>query len=1409
MKKYQRYLPWLLPLLLFCDAASLADLNYSTTEKNCQLTANPDECLRKAAAQTGTPVNLNNYALTSDTLGLSGPWSFTLRYDQDLALVFGAGYTQMFNEVFGVSGKFTLGQNERRANLTSGFAVTKDQQVKLTYEYLAQNQNFDFASGAVQQWVDQHAVGGAYQYLLRHEIVHSLELSASTIRANSKDLSSLAFNQVSTTNSTNYDVNYRHIAGGTENTVQAALNLLPLKNTALTVGAGYSAISYDMQYQASPSNSGLAYKLELTHVLTPKAKIGTSVNNTASGREHNVQISHILPKNIEVGVKAQYVAGAAGLSDSKNIALNFSYPAPKQYSLSLETNMQELHNWVEKPVVYATRVLAIKDEKVQSYSFSAGSGNPEDQVKSNNSTDVTEREINPVLTQDYFQFTDPALTVSYSAAVTCPVTQPQNKCNLQDLGIHLVANGNQATLSSFALIPESTGVGNYVITITGNGTRAGLTPVTANVHFNLNITTSSTQWATTAGTLAFDSAPVINQALGKSACTGGILLQLKDANNNLENPQTVGWATGKPDYWTVQQDGQQWCLMRDTSNSNLSGNLNAADVDNTANLNLCAYEAGNSSCISGTIAATVTGDSSTDGAGANVIGAQITDPYDVKAGDSFNNWDATTTNGLASYYKLPAGTVAIVGDSYSDWSNAQIPGADPATWPSISISPEGVMSGRAPTVTGAYQGRFTVKSLKAAANNNVTASFQALVGGNDPPDIHSISGTMRYSFTSNNNPAANNSGLGMQSGDQLIDLNSMVSNASNPTFTFIDSTQKMPSWQIVQGNPAWEGDPNHWYLFRDLASSNHLDAADVNTSQQIFICVTANGYSPNCSQKVTVQVTPETNASYATVAINDSTANPSFTYVGGSDVATSSNPAPNALSKTISQFVGGQLAGDAVITIDNDVRSVINPPVMATSGTPTWSNYVIAAGTLPDGGALAGVAPIVASDSVYTSTFTAHSVAKGADVPTVQFHSKVMLTSPWVNTTGAIKFDTLAVDPSDQINLNNKVNPAMTITSFDLGSSVAGNYNPANWQVLADNSGGTTTYYLTRKASGTDIDATEVSSVVQVPISVTGTLSGSTVTTNAVLNITVNPDTNVFYQYTGNGTAGSPVSSITVAAQYTPNSDNNNADEVPNTRVVFSSSNVQTQVALTTSEGTTTYNVNNDSAMTYNFPAPPRTYIDYPGNNTIKFTYAPSIDLGDALSLVQSSNSANIQANSKAHGTNTWGAMQGLNVQVNDLSVTTLPAAVANNNIQCSSVGPVSTQRSIYYVTVPLNSGRIYYVKGSPNNLLTSTPGGKNITRTVCPGNPGTGTDYFTAQGNNIDASDSQYDCRSEVGRDGAAYVSPTTATTQLPAVRASGAGANLLTFFVTETNVGCTTTGGGFYPEINSPIMLTISSTP
>ena len=199
---------------------------HSAQEQACLMAPNPTECLWKLTHQQGTTMAFNpaNYPLTSDVLGLSGPLSFALRYDPDLALVLGVGYTQMFNEAFGVNGKFTVGANEHRANLTAGFALTTNQQLKLTYEYLAQNLNFDFASGGVQEWVDQHALGAAYQYLIRDAIVHSFEVSGYTIRANSKQLSDLAFNQ--TGNS--YDVNYRHIAGGTENTLFGAVNLLPM-----------------------------------------------------------------------------------------------------------------------------------------------------------------------------------------------------------------------------------------------------------------------------------------------------------------------------------------------------------------------------------------------------------------------------------------------------------------------------------------------------------------------------------------------------------------------------------------------------------------------------------------------------------------------------------------------------------------------------------------------------------------------------------------------------------------------------------------------------------------------------------------------------------------------------------------------------------------------------------------------------------------------------------------------------------------------------------------------------------------------------------------------------------------------------------------------------------------------------
>ena len=87
---------------------------------------------------------------------LFGPVQIGLRYDTDLSWIADLGYSHQIGNFAGAL-KASIGPNEYRGNATLGYALTKNQQVKLTYEYLRQNLPFEFTSGNVNQWVSQQS----------------------------------------------------------------------------------------------------------------------------------------------------------------------------------------------------------------------------------------------------------------------------------------------------------------------------------------------------------------------------------------------------------------------------------------------------------------------------------------------------------------------------------------------------------------------------------------------------------------------------------------------------------------------------------------------------------------------------------------------------------------------------------------------------------------------------------------------------------------------------------------------------------------------------------------------------------------------------------------------------------------------------------------------------------------------------------------------------------------------------------------------------------------------------------------------------------------------------------------------------------------------------------------------------
>ncbi len=448
-----------------------------TNQTNCAMAPNPKECERQQQAQYWSSTNAVDYLSNRNSVSY-GPFGATVRYDNDLSWIYGLSYLQMLHDMFGVALKSSVGANESRANVTVGMGITEKQQIKATYEYLRQNLPFDFFSGTTNNWVFQNSIGGAYQYLLRNRIIHSLELSGHYIQANSKDLPDITFYQAD-----DPYFNIRRIAGGKEKTVLATVNFMPFGNTALALGGGYSEVNYNTLY-TNPDNSTLAYKAEIAHVPFPTVKLSAGVNNNASNTDSNVTVSKIL-KNFELAVTGGYSKGRGGVLDSTNVMLGVKYPAPKKYDVSKEDILAELKNWIEKPVIYSTRVLAVKDEAIIKFAI-ATQAIP-------NQTISEGQPIASVDTTNYFKF-DPAMydQVTYTFSIVSATTGQAPPDNL-----NLAINQNSpydATLYSASPAPYQT-ADQYKVTIVAVGTRTGLKdPVTESASFILDVLPVGPQW---------------------------------------------------------------------------------------------------------------------------------------------------------------------------------------------------------------------------------------------------------------------------------------------------------------------------------------------------------------------------------------------------------------------------------------------------------------------------------------------------------------------------------------------------------------------------------------------------------------------------------------------------------------------------------------------------------------------------------------------------------------------------------------------------------------------------------------------------------------------------------------------------------------------------------------------------
>jgi hypothetical protein len=512
------------PLVSYADTSSTGLNSGDDAVFSCASAINVMDCIQQTQSPSAQPAHPSNLSLNNQAVGLSGPINFNVRYDSDLSWIVDAGYAQNLGSKAAAALKISAGPNEYRGNGTLGFAITPKQQIKLTYEYLSQNLPFDYSSGTINQRVSQNAYGAAYRYMLGNSILQGIELSGSYTKANSMNLADVNMPDTD-------QIDQRRIAGGQQKNGLASVILTPFKNTIVKLGAGYSASSFDTQWDSNQANSTIAYNVETSHLVTPQTLVSASVNNTSTNMANTVKISRILPGHLEANITGQYnVSHVEGIASNANISAGLSYPAPKTYSNMFAGGIGDLKSWVEQPVIYNSRVLAIAEERLLSTKISTSPIKPREIP-----VGMT---LQPTInTSDYFTF-DPKTfdKITYTISSVILKSDPKTAIDPNFLMLTLVPTpgDNYSAVLQSGPMPAAaltTGNGQYTVTLTAQGYKknqlVGTASDTVDIIVEVNQALKAPSWKTGVG---------LNGATTGKVYTSTDLLTLVTDNSQLPAP---------------------------------------------------------------------------------------------------------------------------------------------------------------------------------------------------------------------------------------------------------------------------------------------------------------------------------------------------------------------------------------------------------------------------------------------------------------------------------------------------------------------------------------------------------------------------------------------------------------------------------------------------------------------------------------------------------------------------------------------------------------------------------------------------------------------------------------------------------------------------------------------------------
>jgi len=296
-----------------------------------------------------------------------------------LGPTFRLGYTSAINNdtAFSVAGEG--GPKNLRVGGTLGWILTPQQRIKVSAEYLWQDITYTFFTGNTNQWVNQGALGAAYQYDFDYVLNPQFDLSAYASHAPSKSLSTL----IQTINNPDGTVSSyivdRRIAGSNAAGIAPGITITPWQGGRLSALLNYDSVHYDRNYQPDDNAIGFGGTLGFNQVLTRHMGLGLGAEVRQPFNNYTASLTwSTLPDcgSWVVGLYGNYLSGKESLPDTWNVGLSANYLFDNN-SAERSRRMNDLKgevpapvtrnnliSWTADPAVYMPQVLAVPDQRV-------------------------------------------------------------------------------------------------------------------------------------------------------------------------------------------------------------------------------------------------------------------------------------------------------------------------------------------------------------------------------------------------------------------------------------------------------------------------------------------------------------------------------------------------------------------------------------------------------------------------------------------------------------------------------------------------------------------------------------------------------------------------------------------------------------------------------------------------------------------------------------------------------------------------------------------------------------------------------------------------------------------------------------------------------------------------------------